>query len=190
MGRPRQLIMTRFLRRNGSTGSIIDDKATQCAYQHVRKASLDAISVTSDTTQSDVTQSERSIPLHFSEYESERSDWNDSITSFSRRVGFSNVEIRQYDQVIGDHPHCWSGCPLSLGWSYVQKDPEPITDFEDHKEHARSLDELRLSDEERRDRLVANDVSDVEIHRSLRRLYRQRECSVKCQTKAKAQFFM
>ena len=184
--------MTRFLRRNGSTGSIIDDRATQCAYQHVRKASLDAISVTSDTTQSDVTQSERSsMPPHFSEYfESERSDGNDSDTSFTRRVGFANVEIRQYEEIVGDHPLCTSGCPLSLGWNYVQEEPEPISDYEENKEHVRSHEELRLSDEERHDRLVANDVSDVEIHRSLRRLYRQRECSVKCQTKAKAQFFM
>ena len=190
MGRPRQLFMTRFLRQSRSTGALVDDSATQCTNQLVRKLSLDAMSVTSDTTQSDLTaQSERSLlPQHF---ESERSCCNDSVTSLSRRavVGFGNVQVRQYEQVIGDHPHCSSGCPLTLGWAYVQDEPESIADFESHK-NVRTHDELRLSDEERHDRLVAHEVSDLEIRRMLRRLHRERECSIKCQMKAKAQFFI
>lgn len=197
MGRPRHPLMTRFLRRGTA-----DDNATQCALQqqHVRKLSLDASSVASDddddaTTASTVLLSERSLlPQHLLASErSYASDINSSASNdFStlRRVGFGNVQVRLYEEVIGDHPHCSSGCPLSLGWNYVQQEPESITDYEDHKEHTRKQDELRLSDQERHDRLMAMQVSDMEIRRSLRRLHRERECSVKCQMKAKAQFFL
>ena len=186
MGRPRQLLMTRFLGRHGSASSL-EDKATLCALEHVRKPSLDASSIASDVTQ----QSERSLPQFM--FESERSCGNESMGPVSRRVGFDKVEIRQYEQVIGDHPHCSSGCPLSLGWDYVQEESESVSDYEENKQqhgHIRKAEELRLSDQERHDRLLANEVSDTEIRRSLRRLHRERECSLKCQMKAKAQFFM
>ena len=179
--------MTRLLRRTGSTASL-DDTATQCAMGHARKHShSDSASVSSDMTQSD-----RSLPPLHQLYESERSCCYDSVASVdstSRRVDFGKVEVRQYEQVIGDHPHCSSGCPLSLGWDYVEEKPESLGEYEQHRQHVRKHDELRLSDEERYERLLANEVSDAEIRRCLRRLHRERECSVRCQMKAKAQFF-
>jgi hypothetical protein len=123
-------------------------------------------------------------------------------------VDFGNVQIREYTQVIGDHPSCSSGCPLSLGWDYIQTEPESLQDYEQHKkeqqqqqqqdqqqqqeqqqDRKKRLDELRLSDEERHERLVANEVSETEIRRVMRRLHRERECSVRCHLKTKAQFF-
>ena len=184
MGRPRQLLMTRLFHRPDSAATL-DDTATQCTLGHARKQSFDTASVTS--------HSERSLPQHL--FESERSCCNEtycseSVGSISRRVGFGTVEIRHYEEVVGDHPFCASGCPLSLGWDYVQQEPELLAEYEATKEHTRHQDQLRLSDEQRRERLVANNVSDSEIRRCLRRLHRERECSVRCHTKAKAQFFM
>ena len=183
MGRPpREVFMTRFLRRSSSTASL-DDKATECVSEHARKLSFDTASVSSDFT-----RSERTIlPQHL--LDSERSFNESFCNSASRRVGFGNVEVRQYEQVIGDHPHCSSGCPLSLGWDYQDGEPETLTDYETNKDHVRTLDELRLSDEERRERLLANAVTDIEIRQGLRRLHRERECSKRCHMKAKAQFF-
>uniref|UniRef100_A0A6S8PQS7 Uncharacterized protein n=1 Tax=Amphora coffeiformis TaxID=265554 RepID=A0A6S8PQS7_9STRA len=182
MGRPRELFMTRILRRSSSNASF-DDKATQCVSEHVRKLSEDSASVCTD-----LTQSERTMPQHL--FESERS-FNEECFPHNtpRRVGFGNVEVRQYEQVIGDHPHCHSGCPLALGWDYREEEPEPLCDYENNKDQVRKFDELRLSDEERRGRLLANEVPDAEIRRCLRRLHRERECSKRCHLKAKAQFF-
>lgn len=172
--------MTRFLRRSGSTASL-DDKATQCASEHSRKLSFDSASISSD-----LTHSERSSqPQHL--FESERCE--NFGSSVPRRVGFGDVEVRQYEQVIGDHPHCSSGCPLALGWGYREEEPESLKEYEMHRDHVRKHDELRLTDEERHERLVANEVSDSEIRRCLRRLHRERECSKRCHMKAKAQFF-
>jgi len=76
-----------------------------------------------------------------------------------------------------------------LGWDYREEEAESLGDYETNKDHVRKLDELRLSDEERRERLLANEVTDAEIHRCLRRLHRERECSKRCHLEAKAQFF-
>ena len=35
-----------------------------------------------------------------------------------KHVRFSNVEIREYALVVGDHPYCLDGLALSLDWSY------------------------------------------------------------------------
>ena len=35
-----------------------------------------------------------------------------------KHVTFSSIEFRLYQVVLGDHPCCHSGCPLTLGWQY------------------------------------------------------------------------
>lgn len=41
----------------------------------------------------------------------------------SRSVSFADVNIREYERILGDNPSCTSGPPISLGWGYS---PEPI----------------------------------------------------------------
>eukprot|EP00559_Dactyliosolen_fragilissimus_P006331 CAMPEP_0184856108 /NCGR_PEP_ID=MMETSP0580-20130426/1284_1 /TAXON_ID=1118495 /ORGANISM="Dactyliosolen fragilissimus" /LENGTH=249 /DNA_ID=CAMNT_0027350927 /DNA_START=289 /DNA_END=1039 /DNA_ORIENTATION=- len=69
------------------------------------------------------------------------------------RVSFSTLEIRTYESIIGDHPCCTSGPPISLGWHY---DPSAtielnIEDFEKRQSIRRHRSELRLSCMERRE---------------------------------------
>lgn len=50
----------------------------------------------------------------------------DSVSFFTpenKHVRFSTVEIREYDMIVGDHPCCSAGLPLSLDWKY---NPVPI----------------------------------------------------------------
>mmetsp|Transcript_20977 Transcript_20977/g.25975 ORF Transcript_20977/g.25975 Transcript_20977/m.25975 type:complete len:156 (-) Transcript_20977:105-572(-) len=35
-----------------------------------------------------------------------------------RSVSFSKLEIREHAIIVGDHPSCTSGLPLSLGWKH------------------------------------------------------------------------
>lgn len=37
----------------------------------------------------------------------------------SLRVGFSKIEIREYERTVGDNPACGSGPPITIGWNYV-----------------------------------------------------------------------
>lgn len=65
-------------------------------------------------------------------------------------VCFSSVEIRQYDRVLGDHPSCSDGPPLSIGWTY-DKSATRFLSVRDHNSiQARRLrlrdDFVQLSD--------------------------------------------
>ena len=59
--------------------------------------------------------------------------------SMSRSVSFVNVNIREYERILGDNPSCTSGPPLSIGWKHS---PSPIVisvdDYEDGKDEPRS----------------------------------------------------
>ena len=47
----------------------------------------------------------------------------------AKEVSFSLVEIREYEQVIGDHD-CFSGVPLSLGWAYAEALTQDVDVYE------------------------------------------------------------
>lgn len=108
-----------------------------------------------------------------------------------RHVHFGNVHVREYEQVIGDHPHCCSGCPLALGWNHTK---EVVQTLCNHRTSApqRRRKSLHFTDEQRYDRLLAHGVTQAEIRRSLRFLRREREHSVPCRmstTVADSEFF-
>ena len=50
-----------------------------------------------------------------------------------KSVNFSTVHVRDYSIVIGDHPLCYSGLPLSLGWSHSEMTTHELNDFEEAK---------------------------------------------------------
>jgi hypothetical protein len=59
-----------------------------------------------------------------------KQDKQDKQISNKRKVHFKLVQIRFYEQVIGDNPSCSSGAPISLGWNYVPEFTLPLDHFE------------------------------------------------------------
>ena len=116
-------------------------------------------------------------------------------------LSFQSVEVREYSQVLGDHPCCQSGLPLSLGWDYdADATIHDVNEYETHRESQRvkSRKEMKLDCEERREilssvtqRVVTQTASDgavlateettaytsMDLRRAERRLYRERRVS-------------
>ena len=116
-------------------------------------------------------------------------------------LSFHSVEVREYSQVLGDHPCCQSGLPLSLGWDYdADATIHNVDEYETHRESQRvkSRKDMKLDCEERREilsgvtrRVVTESTADgavlateettaytsMDLRRAERRLYRERRVS-------------
>lgn len=105
----------------------------------------------------------------------------------SKSVGFADIEIRAYQVVIGDHPCCTMGCPLSLGWDYSRERMLSVDAYEASRSPRRSKEDLKTTWDERRN--MVKDVPDDELKRVERKLHRERSCQRKNMTKICATFF-
>jgi hypothetical protein len=111
-----------------------------------------------------------------------------SITT--KTVKFAHLEIREYNVIIGDHPCCTMGCPLSLGWEFRDVPMIAVDRYEATRSPRRNREELKTSREERRSRMLQEgQVSDLEMRRVERRLYRERSCSAKLCHRTNESFF-
>ena len=119
-------------------------------------------------------------------------------------LSFHSVEVREYSQVLGDHPCCQSGLPLSLGWDY-DADATTIHDVDEYETHrksqrVKSRKDMKLDCEERRvilssvkQRVATETAADggvlateettaytsMDLRRAERRLYRERRVSTR-----------
>jgi len=89
-----------------------------------------------------------------------------------KHVTFTDVLIREYNQVLGDHPCCSLGPPVSLGWEYQTQKDMSLDYYEVTRKPRRSRRELRLSWEDRRE--ILSEYSDGDCRRVTRRLNRQK----------------
>lgn len=71
-----------------------------------------------------------------------------------RQVTFSSVSIREYSTILGDHPCCPSGPPLSLGWTLEREASMQLDKYEVERAPLRGRD-IKLSGDARRDILRA-----------------------------------
>jgi len=108
-------------------------------------------------------------------------DLSRSGKKMNRSVSFCSVDVREYDQTIGDNPSCRSGPPLSLDWSYSKKyeQPKALEQYEqERQDRARSLSELHVTKYRRRNLLSFNwGHSEEEMknaRKETRKLQRQR----------------
>lgn len=77
-----------------------------------------------------------------------------------RHVTFSSVQVREYSRILGDHPCCPSGPPLSLGWELEREDSFRLEEYEKEREPARrSKEDFRLGCQDRREILESLVIS-------------------------------
>jgi hypothetical protein len=55
----------------------------------------------------------------------------------STTVTFSNINLRTYEIILGDHPNCKFGAPLSIGWTYDQCHEISVDNYEKAREGQR-----------------------------------------------------
>lgn len=59
-----------------------------------------------------------------------------------RRVSFGTIEVREFDRVAGDHPSVSEGPSLSLGWAFVETNPQSVCDYESTRQRLSVLSPL------------------------------------------------
>jgi len=73
----------------------------------------------------------------------------------AKRVSFDFIQIREYEQVLGDNPSVSSGPPLSIGWKFCQESATyAIDDYESLHPQRRASSELRIPAEVRKATLM------------------------------------
>lgn len=94
--------------------------------------------------------------------------------SHKTKVSFSNVEVRQYERILGDNPAVSCGPPISIGWNYLEERTVrvPIDDYEYYHCGYHDDCEMILSREERAEMLLDLGFDQKEIARSVRINYK------------------
>jgi len=102
-----------------------------------------------------------------------------------KSVGFGSINIRNYAVIMGDHPCCIMGCPLTLDWSFSEGEHVSVDEYENSRSPRAARGALRFTWDERRS--ILSDVSDCDMRRANRKLQRQQDW--KSRTRICAKFF-
>mmetsp|Transcript_30653 Transcript_30653/g.46428 ORF Transcript_30653/g.46428 Transcript_30653/m.46428 type:complete len:221 (+) Transcript_30653:55-717(+) len=62
-----------------------------------------------------------------------------------RKVSFSHVSIREHEVILGDHPCCEQGLPVTLGWD-IQQERQLCLDYYEARQRRRGNFHLSLED--------------------------------------------
>lgn len=109
-----------------------------------------------------------------------RSNSDSAVSSEAKHVSFDRLSIREYDLVLGDHPCCTDGPPVSLGWQYTESPSMKVEVYEATRApQRRSRHLLRMNHEKRRAIVSEGGASEGDVRRVQRRLNRERCCSDK-----------
>lgn len=82
------------------------------------------------------------------------------ITESKRHISFHEVVVRDYDMVLGDHPNCSYGPPVTLGWHYVEYEPLNLNEYEFHHSRRRPIRQLCLNYYRRKEILSLENSTD------------------------------
>jgi hypothetical protein len=54
--------------------------------------------------------------------------------SKTTKVGFSSIEIREYERVVGDHPDTRVGPPMAIGWAFYEHESVSLDEYESSRQ--------------------------------------------------------
>jgi len=109
--------------------------------------------------------------------------------SEKKTVQFHSLHIRTYNRVVGDHPCCTTGLPITLGWDYNDLTTVAIDEYETTRRPRKNRRDMRL-DCDSRWQILSRDCeenlegtvgsskercSEFELKRAGRKLHRERQ---------------
>jgi hypothetical protein len=84
-------------------------------------------------------------------------------------VSFNEINVRFYDQCLGDHPSTSYGPPISLDWNYEEAEPIDIDEYEHKRGPRRTLRQLMVNYYTRKNTLMwTYGVSEEELKKATR----------------------
>ncbi|KAL7539569.1 hypothetical protein ACHAXR_009403 [Thalassiosira sp. AJA248-18] len=98
----------------------------------------------------------------------------------TRKVQFGTVLVRDYEIILGDHPCCSYGPPITIDWDYLENEPTDVDVYEFENALARrTLRQLSLNYYQRKYLLrdctdselkaVKREINRIKLHRDLSR---------------------
>jgi hypothetical protein len=75
-------------------------------------------------------------------------------TKVKKSVSFALIEIREYEQTIGDNPSVSYGPPISLDWNYEQLEAVDVDAYEGNRGKRRTLPQLMMNYYVRKNTLI------------------------------------
>ena len=104
------------------------------------------------------------------DFSADLEEMNENYVSVNRpQIHFTSVTIRTYDCTIGDNPACKDGTPVSLDWSFTQRDPISLSEYESSRPPRRTRRQLAMSTITRRNLLVNHfGFSEKDVHKAER----------------------
>jgi hypothetical protein len=115
--------------------------------------------------------------------ESVSSSTTTSSSSNKKRVSFAALHIRNHSVILGDHPCCTVGLPVTLDWTVESEISVDLEAYEATRERRRSRPEMLLSVDDRN--TLLSDMAQGDLRRVQRKLHKERRCS----GRAKNMFF-
>uniref|UniRef100_A0A7S4ISU6 Uncharacterized protein n=1 Tax=Odontella aurita TaxID=265563 RepID=A0A7S4ISU6_9STRA len=103
----------------------------------------------------------------------------------AKRVSFGRLSVRKYPIVLGDHPECSCGPPVTLGWTYRQFSPVGLDEYETRRAtvRRRNQNEMLLPYLKRREILTRRsghtEAEMMEATREAERVRKQRRKTVR-----------
>jgi len=80
-----------------------------------------------------------------------------------RKVRFGTVLVRDYDMVLGDHPCCGYGPPVTIDWDYLEYEPLDVNEYEFHHPPRRNMREMGLNYYRRKELLSNGGFTEVDF---------------------------
>jgi len=72
--------------------------------------------------------------------------------------------------ILGDHPECRFGLPVTLGWDYLEYEPLSVDDYEIHHALRRPLQQMRLPSERRHEMFLDLRYKTAELNQTRKEL--------------------